>query len=88
MALQKMSEIVTLKKDMIVLEKGEFSAHKAENEKKLKLEWHQLDQQAIKVIKAQRDKKKKKTSIKEIAPFKKNCIHWMKWNYVKWGQKC
>lgn len=37
MALQKMSEIATLKKDMIVLEKSEFSAHKAENEKKINL---------------------------------------------------
>lgn len=43
----------------------EFSAHKAENEKKLKLEWHQLDQQAIKVIKAQRNKKKKKKNFNQ-----------------------
>ncbi|TEA30889.1 hypothetical protein DBR06_SOUSAS3510035, partial [Sousa chinensis] len=33
MALQKMSGIATLKKDMIILENSKFLAHKAENEK-------------------------------------------------------
>lgn len=34
MALQKLSEIAALKKDMIILENSKFLAHKAENEKK------------------------------------------------------
>ncbi|KAB0404026.1 hypothetical protein E2I00_019129, partial [Balaenoptera physalus] len=34
MALQKMSGIAPLKKDMIILENSKFLAHKSENEKK------------------------------------------------------
>lgn len=37
MALQKMSKIASLKKDMIIVEKNKFSAHKAENERKKNL---------------------------------------------------
>ena len=36
MAPQKMSEVVTRKTDMIILEKSEFSALRSENEVKLK----------------------------------------------------
>lgn len=34
MAIQKMSDIATLKKDMIILEKSNFSIHKTGNEGK------------------------------------------------------
>ncbi|XP_033072168.1 mitochondrial calcium uniporter regulator 1 isoform X3 [Trachypithecus francoisi] len=43
---QIMSQIANVKKDMIILEKSEFSALRAENEK-VKLELHQLKQQVM-----------------------------------------
>ncbi|XP_074254564.1 mitochondrial calcium uniporter regulator 1 isoform X3 [Saimiri boliviensis] len=43
---QIMSQIANVKKDMIILEKSEFSALRAENEK-IKLELHQLKQQVM-----------------------------------------
>ncbi|XP_063521897.1 mitochondrial calcium uniporter regulator 1 isoform X2 [Pongo pygmaeus] len=43
---QVMSQIANVKKDMIILEKSEFSALRAENEK-IKLELHQLKQQVM-----------------------------------------
>ncbi|XP_076429356.1 mitochondrial calcium uniporter regulator 1 isoform X2 [Peromyscus maniculatus bairdii] len=43
---QIMSKIANVKKDMVILEKSEFSALRAENEK-IKLELHQLKQQVM-----------------------------------------
>uniref|UniRef100_A0A8C6R119 Mitochondrial calcium uniporter regulator 1 n=1 Tax=Nannospalax galili TaxID=1026970 RepID=A0A8C6R119_NANGA len=54
---QIMSKIANVKKDMIILEKSEFSALRAENEK-IKLELHQLKQHVMdEVIKVRTDTK-------------------------------
>ncbi|XP_017377102.1 mitochondrial calcium uniporter regulator 1 isoform X2 [Cebus imitator] len=67
---QIMSQIANVKKDMIILEKSEFSALRAENEK-IKLELHQLKQQVMdEVIKVRTDTKLdfnlEKSRVKEL----------------------
>ncbi|XP_047275205.1 mitochondrial calcium uniporter regulator 1 isoform X1 [Homo sapiens] len=67
---QVMSQIANVKKDMIILEKSEFSALRAENEK-IKLELHQLKQQVMdEVIKVRTDTKLdfnlEKSRVKEL----------------------
>ncbi|EHB10705.1 Coiled-coil domain-containing protein 90A, mitochondrial, partial [Heterocephalus glaber] len=67
---QIMSKIANVKKDMIILEKSEFSALRAENEK-IKLELHQLKQQVTdEVIKVRTDTKLdfnlEKSRVKEL----------------------
>ncbi|XP_053459488.1 mitochondrial calcium uniporter regulator 1 isoform X2 [Nycticebus coucang] len=67
---QIMSQIANVKKDMIILEKSEFSALRAENEK-IKLELHQLKQQVTdEVIKVRTDTKLdfnlEKSRVKEL----------------------
>ncbi|XP_060045322.1 mitochondrial calcium uniporter regulator 1 [Erinaceus europaeus] len=67
---QLMSQISNVKKDMIILEKSEFSALRAENEK-IKLELHQLKQQVMdEVIKVRTDTKLdfnlEKSRVKEL----------------------
>ncbi|XP_051026559.1 mitochondrial calcium uniporter regulator 1 [Acomys russatus] len=67
---QVMSKIADVKKDMIILEKSEFSALRAENEK-IKLELHQLKQQVMdEVIKVRTDTKLnfnlEKSRVKEL----------------------
>nr|XP_023420462.1 mitochondrial calcium uniporter regulator 1 [Cavia porcellus] len=67
---QIMSKISNVKKDMIILEKSEFSALRAENEK-IKLELHQLKQQVTdEVIKVRTDTKLdfnlEKSRVKEL----------------------
>ncbi|XP_012885874.1 PREDICTED: mitochondrial calcium uniporter regulator 1 [Dipodomys ordii] len=67
---QIMSKIANVKKDMIILEKSEFSALRAENEK-IKLELHQLKQQVMdEVIKVRTDTKLdfnlEKSRVKEL----------------------
>uniref|UniRef100_A0A8C2UX10 Mitochondrial calcium uniporter regulator 1 n=1 Tax=Chinchilla lanigera TaxID=34839 RepID=A0A8C2UX10_CHILA len=67
---QIMSQIANVKKDMIILEKSEFSALRAENEK-TKLELHQLKQQVTdEVIKVRTDTKLdfnlEKSRVKEL----------------------
>ncbi|XP_011886737.1 PREDICTED: mitochondrial calcium uniporter regulator 1 isoform X2 [Cercocebus atys] len=67
---QIMSQIVNVKKDMIILEKSEFSALRAENEK-IKLELHQLKQQVMdEMIKVRTDTKLdfnlEKSRVKEL----------------------
>ncbi|XP_054983587.1 mitochondrial calcium uniporter regulator 1 [Sorex araneus] len=67
---QIMSQISNVKKDMIILEKSEFSALRAENEK-MKLELHQLRQQVMdEVIKVRTDTKLdfnlEKSRVKEL----------------------
>ncbi|KAM6177343.1 mitochondrial calcium uniporter regulator 1 [Erethizon dorsatum] len=67
---QIMSKIASVKKDMIILEKSEFSALRAENEK-IKLELHQLKQQVTdEVIKIRTDTKLdfnlEKSRVKEL----------------------
>uniref|UniRef100_A0A8C5YCU3 Mitochondrial calcium uniporter regulator 1 n=1 Tax=Microcebus murinus TaxID=30608 RepID=A0A8C5YCU3_MICMU len=67
---QIMSQIANVKKDMIILEKSEFSALRAENEK-IKLELHQLKQQVMdEVIKVPTDTKLdfnlEKSRVKEL----------------------
>ncbi|XP_062040667.1 mitochondrial calcium uniporter regulator 1 [Lepus europaeus] len=67
---QVMSKIAAVKKDMIILEKSEFSALRAENEK-IKLELHQLKQQvADEVLKVRTDTKLdfnlEKSRVKEL----------------------
>ncbi|XP_049621230.1 mitochondrial calcium uniporter regulator 1 [Suncus etruscus] len=67
---QIMSQISNVKKDMIILEKSEFSALRAENEK-IKLELHQLKQQVMdEVIKVRTDTKLdfnlEKSRVKEL----------------------
>ncbi|XP_048204402.1 mitochondrial calcium uniporter regulator 1 isoform X2 [Perognathus longimembris pacificus] len=67
---QIMSKIANVKKDMIILEKSEFSALRAENEK-IKLELHQLKQQVVdEVIKVRTDTKLdfnlEKSRVKEL----------------------
>ncbi|XP_069349127.1 mitochondrial calcium uniporter regulator 1 isoform X1 [Eulemur rufifrons] len=67
---QIMSQIANVKKDMIILEKSEFSALRAENEK-IKLELHQLKQQVVdEVIKVRTDTKLdfnlEKSRVKEL----------------------
>ncbi|XP_058523870.1 mitochondrial calcium uniporter regulator 1 isoform X1 [Ochotona princeps] len=67
---QIMSKIAAVKKDMIILEKSEFSALRAENEK-IKLELHQLKQQvADEVLKVRTDTKLdfnlEKSRVKEL----------------------
>ncbi|XP_026984196.1 mitochondrial calcium uniporter regulator 1 isoform X2 [Sagmatias obliquidens] len=65
-----MSQIANVKKDMIILEKSEFSALRSENEK-IKLELHQLKQQVMdEVIKVRTDTKLdfslEKSRVKEL----------------------
>ncbi|XP_066124453.1 mitochondrial calcium uniporter regulator 1 isoform X3 [Saccopteryx bilineata] len=67
---QIMSQIASVKKDMIILEKSEFSALRAENEK-VKLELHRLKQQIMdEVVKVQTDTKLdfnlEKSRVKEL----------------------
>ncbi|XP_004432165.2 PREDICTED: mitochondrial calcium uniporter regulator 1 [Ceratotherium simum simum] len=67
---QIMSQIANVKKDMIILEKSEFSALRAENEK-IKLELHRLKQQITdEVIKVRTDTKLdfnlEKSRVKEL----------------------
>uniref|UniRef100_A0A8D2CZ57 Mitochondrial calcium uniporter regulator 1 n=1 Tax=Sciurus vulgaris TaxID=55149 RepID=A0A8D2CZ57_SCIVU len=67
---QIMSKIANVKKDMIILEKSEFSALRAENEK-IKLELHQLKQQVMdEMIKVRTDTKLdfnlEKSRVKEL----------------------
>ncbi|XP_027630776.1 mitochondrial calcium uniporter regulator 1 [Tupaia chinensis] len=67
---QIMSQIANVKKDMIILEKSEFSALRAENEK-IKLELHQLKQQVMdEVVKVRTDTKLdfnlEKSRVKEL----------------------
>ncbi|KAL6043651.1 hypothetical protein STEG23_016080, partial [Scotinomys teguina] len=67
---QVMSKIANVKKDMVILEKSEFSALRAENEK-IKLELHQLKQQVMdEVIKVRTDTKLnfnlEKSRVKEL----------------------
>uniref|UniRef100_A0A2K5YTS7 Mitochondrial calcium uniporter regulator 1 n=1 Tax=Mandrillus leucophaeus TaxID=9568 RepID=A0A2K5YTS7_MANLE len=67
---QIMSQIANVKKDMIILEKSEFSALRAENEK-IKLELHQLKQQVMdEMIKVRTDTKLdfnlEKSRVKEL----------------------
>ncbi|XP_054577425.1 mitochondrial calcium uniporter regulator 1 isoform X2 [Eptesicus fuscus] len=67
---QIMSQISNVKKDMIILEKSEFSALRAENEK-IKLELHQLKQQIMdEVVKVRTDSKLdfnlEKSRVKEL----------------------
>ncbi|KAL4670738.1 hypothetical protein H8957_010244 [Semnopithecus entellus] len=67
---QIMSQIANVKKDMIILEKSEFSALRAENEK-VKLELHQLKQQVMdEMIKVRTDTKLdfnlEKSRVKEL----------------------
>lgn len=67
---QIMSQISNVKKDMVILEKSEFSALRAENEK-IKLELHQLKQQVMdEVIKVRTDTKLdfnlEKSRVKEL----------------------
>ncbi|XP_062953980.1 mitochondrial calcium uniporter regulator 1 [Cynocephalus volans] len=67
---QVMSQIANVKKDMIILEKSEFSALRAENEK-IKLELHQLKQQVMdEVTKVRTDTKLdfnlEKSRVKEL----------------------
>uniref|UniRef100_A0A2K5IJS1 Uncharacterized protein n=1 Tax=Colobus angolensis palliatus TaxID=336983 RepID=A0A2K5IJS1_COLAP len=67
---QIMSQIANVKKDMIILEKSEFSALRAENEK-TKLELHQLKQQVMdEMIKVRTDTKLdfnlEKSRVKEL----------------------
>ncbi|KAB0404977.1 hypothetical protein E2I00_002617, partial [Balaenoptera physalus] len=65
-----MSQIANVKKDMIILEKSEFSALRSENEK-MKLELHRLKQQVMdEVIKVRTDTKLdfnlEKSRVKEL----------------------
>ncbi|KAL4675759.1 hypothetical protein H8959_009904 [Pygathrix nigripes] len=67
---QIMSQIANVKKDMIILEKSEFSALRAENEK-VKLELHQLKQRVMdEMIKVRTDTKLdfnlEKSRVKEL----------------------
>ncbi|ELK14966.1 Coiled-coil domain-containing protein 90A, mitochondrial [Pteropus alecto] len=67
---QIMSQIASVKKDMIILEKSEFSALRAENEK-VKLELHRLKQQVMdEVMKVRTDTKLdfnlEKSRVKEL----------------------
>ncbi|XP_037700094.1 mitochondrial calcium uniporter regulator 1 [Choloepus didactylus] len=67
---QIMSQIANVKKDMIILEKSEFSALRAENEK-IKLELHQVKQQVMdEVTKVRTDTKLdfnlEKSRVKEL----------------------
>ncbi|KAF6110056.1 mitochondrial calcium uniporter regulator 1 [Phyllostomus discolor] len=67
---QIMSQIASVKKDMIILEKSEFSALRAENEK-VKLELHRLKQQVMdEVVKVRTDSKLdfslEKSRVKEL----------------------
>uniref|UniRef100_A0AAA9SFZ7 Mitochondrial calcium uniporter regulator 1 n=1 Tax=Bos taurus TaxID=9913 RepID=A0AAA9SFZ7_BOVIN len=67
---QIMSQIANVKKDMIILEKSEFSALRSENEK-IKLELHRLKQQVMdEVIKVRTDTKLdfnlEKSRVKEL----------------------
>ncbi|XP_066220058.1 mitochondrial calcium uniporter regulator 1-like [Saccopteryx leptura] len=67
---QIMSQIASVKKDMFILEKSEFSALRAENEK-VKLELHRLKQQIMdEVVKVQTDTKLdfnlEKSRVKEL----------------------
>ncbi|KAM4816763.1 mitochondrial calcium uniporter regulator 1 [Urocitellus parryii] len=67
---QIMSKIANVKKDMIILEKSEFSALRAENEK-IELELHQLKQQVMdEMIKVRTDTKLdfnlEKSRVKEL----------------------
>lgn len=67
---QIMSNIANVKKDMVILEKSEFSALRAENEK-IKLELHQLKQQMMdEVLKVRTDTKLnfnlEKSRVKEL----------------------
>nr|XP_023480241.1 mitochondrial calcium uniporter regulator 1 [Equus caballus] len=67
---QIMSQIANVKKDMIILEKSEFSALRAENEK-IKLELHRLKQQMMdEVVKVRTDTKLdfnlEKSRVKEL----------------------
>ncbi|KAF4013727.1 hypothetical protein G4228_004691 [Cervus hanglu yarkandensis] len=67
---QVMSQIANVKKDMIILEKSEFSALRSENEK-IKLELHRLKQQVMdEVIKVRTDTKLdfnlEKSRVKEL----------------------
>ncbi|CAO2595886.1 Mitochondrial calcium uniporter regulator 1 [Lemmus lemmus] len=67
---QIMSNIANVKKDMVILEKSEFSALRAENEK-IKLELHQLKQQVMdEVLKVRTDTKLnfnlEKSRVKEL----------------------
>lgn len=67
---QIMSQIANVKKDMIILEKSEFSTLRAENEK-VKLELHQLKQQIMdEVVKVRTDTKLdfnlEKSRVKEL----------------------
>ncbi|KAM5298321.1 mitochondrial calcium uniporter regulator 1 [Ctenodactylus gundi] len=67
---QIMSKISSVKKDMVILEKSEFSALRAENEK-IKLEIHQLKQQVMdEVMKVRTDTKLdfnlEKSRVKEL----------------------
>ncbi|KAI5932871.1 Mitochondrial calcium uniporter regulator 1 [Manis javanica] len=67
---QIMSQIANVKKDMIILEKSEFSALRAENEK-IKLELHQVKQQVMdEMIKVRTDTKLnfnlEKSRVKEL----------------------
>ncbi|XP_076999803.1 mitochondrial calcium uniporter regulator 1 isoform X1 [Tamandua tetradactyla] len=67
---QIMSQIANVKKDMIILEKSEFSALRAENEK-IKLELHQIKQQVMdEVTKVRTDTKLdfslEKSRVKEL----------------------
>ncbi|CAH6801184.1 mitochondrial calcium uniporter regulator 1 [Phodopus roborovskii] len=67
---QIMSQIANVKKDMVILEKSEFSALRAENEK-IKLELHQLKQQVMdEVLKVRTDTKLnfnlEKSRVKEL----------------------
>ncbi|XP_036300764.1 mitochondrial calcium uniporter regulator 1 isoform X2 [Pipistrellus kuhlii] len=67
---QIMSQISNVKKDMIILEKSEFSALRAENEK-IKLELHQLKQQIMdEVVKVRTESKLdfnlEKSRVKEL----------------------
>ncbi|XP_057555615.1 mitochondrial calcium uniporter regulator 1 isoform X4 [Hippopotamus amphibius kiboko] len=67
---QIMSQIANVKKDMVILEKSEFSALRSENEK-IKLELHRLKQQVMdEAIKVQTDTKLdfnlEKSRVKEL----------------------